>query len=94
MPYYADIDTGDLDMTWQAMIGVDYKFESWKLHLNYRHLDYDFGLQGLLLVVQGTVPGLEPDGGCQGLGAGGWPWVPAAGCWLLTTWRAMIYVPV
>lgn len=43
MPYYADIGTGDSDLTWQAMIGVDYAFDSWKLNLNYRHLEYDFG---------------------------------------------------
>jgi opacity protein-like surface antigen len=46
MPYYADIGAGDSDMTWQALIGIDYAFESWKLHLNYRHLDYDFGDMG------------------------------------------------
>ena len=43
MPYYADIGAGDSDLTWQAMIGLDYAFDSWKLHMNYRHLDYDFG---------------------------------------------------
>jgi hypothetical protein len=51
VPYYADIGAGDSDLTWQAMIGLDYAFDSWKLHMNYRHLDYDFG------DVSGTVLG-------------------------------------
>lgn len=43
VPYYADVGAGDSDLTWQAMVGVDYAFDSWKFHLNYRHLEYDFG---------------------------------------------------
>ena len=43
IPYYADIGTGDSDLTWQVMLGLDYAFDSWTFHLNYRHLEYDFG---------------------------------------------------
>jgi hypothetical protein len=42
-PYYADVGAGDSDLTWQMMVGADYSFGSWKLHMNYRHLVYDFG---------------------------------------------------
>ena len=43
LPYYADIGTGESDLTWQAMVGVDYQFDWGKLFANYRHLDYDMG---------------------------------------------------
>ena len=43
MPYYADIGTGESDLTWQAMVGVDYQFDWGKLFANYRHVDYDMG---------------------------------------------------
>ena len=57
VPYYADIGTGDSDLTWQAVIGVDYAFDSWKLHMNYRHLDYDFGDVGIIQDLQTTFSG-------------------------------------
>ena len=57
MPYYADIGTGDSDLTWQAMIGVDYAFGWGKLHMSYRHLDYDFGNVGNFTDLQTTFSG-------------------------------------
>ncbi len=39
-PYYADIGTGDSDVTWQGMIGVGYAFGWGDVVLAYRHLDY------------------------------------------------------
>lgn len=41
LTYYADVGTGDSDMTWQARIGASYKFKNWDLTFGYRHLDYD-----------------------------------------------------
>ncbi len=56
MPYYADIGAGDSDLTWQAMVGLDYAFDSWKLHLNYRHLAYDFGDLPVTVPLGGSIP--------------------------------------
>ena len=39
-PYYADIGTGDSDVTWQAMIGAGYTFGWGDVVLAYRHMDY------------------------------------------------------
>ena len=41
--FYADIGTGESDMTWQALLGLGYGFGWGDLFVNYRHLDYDFG---------------------------------------------------
>lgn len=41
--YYADIGTGESDMTWQALLGLGYGFSWGDLFVDYRHLDYDFG---------------------------------------------------
>ena len=43
MTYYADIGEGDSDLTWQAIIGVDYKFDAFDLNVSYRHVEYEFG---------------------------------------------------
>lgn len=41
VPYYADVGTGDSDLTWQAVGGVGYGFGWGDVMLLYRHLDYD-----------------------------------------------------
>lgn len=41
LTYYADVGAGDSDLTWQARIGVNYRFDKWDLTFGYRHLDYD-----------------------------------------------------
>jgi hypothetical protein len=41
--YYADIGTGESDMTWQALLGLAYGFRWGDLFVAYRHLDYDIG---------------------------------------------------
>jgi len=48
MPYYADIGTGDTDLTWQVMAGVGYAFDWGDVMLNYRYLEYDQGNDKLL----------------------------------------------
>jgi len=42
MPFYADVGTGDSDVTWQAFAGVGYKYENFDLLAGYRYLDWDF----------------------------------------------------
>ena len=39
--YYGDIGTGDTDLTWQAALSVDYKFDNWALTIGYRHLAWE-----------------------------------------------------
>ena len=41
--YYADVGTGDSNLTWQAMAGVGYAFRRTDLQLAYRHLAYEQG---------------------------------------------------
>ncbi len=46
VPYYADIGTGDSDLTWQAMAGISYRAAQWAdIALTYRHLEWDLGSQ-------------------------------------------------
>jgi hypothetical protein len=42
LPYYADIGTGQSDLTWQALLGIGYKFKHADVLLAYRYLDYEF----------------------------------------------------
>lgn len=39
--YYGDIGTGDTDLTWQAALAADYKFENWALTFGYRYLAWE-----------------------------------------------------
>ncbi|MFO1394515.1 MAG: hypothetical protein U1F09_12195 [Steroidobacteraceae bacterium] len=41
IPYYADVGTGDSDMTWQGMIGAGYSFDWGDVLAVYRYLDYN-----------------------------------------------------
>jgi hypothetical protein len=43
VPYYADIGTGESDLTWQAVLGVGYAFDWGDLAVAWRYMDYDFG---------------------------------------------------
>jgi len=42
MPYYADVGTGQSDLTWQALAGLGYRFQWGDVLLAYRYLDYEF----------------------------------------------------
>ena len=42
IPYRVDIGTGHADTTWQAIAGIGYQFDSFKLLATYRHIDWDF----------------------------------------------------
>ena len=61
MPYYADIGTGESDLTWQAMAGVGYSFKWGDVLLAYRYLDYEFGSDFLMndLTVSGVALGAK-----------------------------------
>lgn len=41
IPYYADIGTGDSDLTWQAIAGVGYSFKWGDVIAAWRYLDYN-----------------------------------------------------
>jgi len=43
LPYYADVGTGDTELTWQAAAGVGYAFNWGEVDLMYRYLSYDQG---------------------------------------------------
>lgn len=38
--YYGDIGAGDSDLTWQAALTFDRKFDNWTLSFGYRHLEW------------------------------------------------------
>ena len=56
VPYYADIGTGDSNLTWQAMVGVGYRLDWGEVTLAYRALGYDFDKNDADLTLYG--PGL------------------------------------
>lgn len=41
MPYYADIGTGDSELTWQLFAGVGYRYDWGDVKLGYRYIGYD-----------------------------------------------------
>ncbi len=42
MPYYFDIGFGDSDLTWQALLGIAYRFDWGNVNLSIRSLSYEF----------------------------------------------------
>jgi hypothetical protein len=59
LPYYADVGTGQSDLTWQALAGVGYKFGWGDVTAAYRYLDYEFDSDYLVkdMTVKGPVFG-------------------------------------
>jgi hypothetical protein len=43
MSYYGDVGTGDSDLTWQALLGLNYRFDAIDVGVGYRYLDFDIG---------------------------------------------------
>ena len=41
--YYADVGTGESDLTWQLSAAFDYGFNTWDLSFGYRYLTWDIG---------------------------------------------------
>lgn len=61
LPYYADVGTGESDLTWQVFGGVGYRFANWASVLGgWRHVAYEFK-QG------SSVESLELDGPMLGV---------------------------
>jgi hypothetical protein len=48
LPYYADIGTGNSDLTWQVMGGFGYKYGWGDMTFAYRHLEWKFDVDGPL----------------------------------------------
>ena len=46
LTYYADVGTGNSDLTWQALAAVNYRLEKVHLTLGYRYLDWNLGKFG------------------------------------------------
>jgi len=42
VPFYGDVGTGDSELTWQAMVGVGYRFDWGETMLAWRAIGYDF----------------------------------------------------
>lgn len=59
IPYYADIGTGDSDLTWQALAGIGYRASSWcDIKLVYRYLKYEMDDDKLLQDLDVSGPAL------------------------------------
>lgn len=59
MPYYLDIGTGDSDLTWQALLGVAYRFDWGNVSLSIRSLSYDFNQSNADLRFTGPALGVS-----------------------------------
>lgn len=46
--YYADIGTGESDLTWQGLVAVNYRFQKLDAVIGYRYLDWEFDGSNLL----------------------------------------------
>lgn len=59
MTYYADIGTGQSDLTYQLFAGVNYRFKNWDAVVGYRYMGWDLGNSGLIkdLTVSGPLIG-------------------------------------
>lgn len=57
LPYYADIGTGDTDLTWQVMAGIGYRInQTVDVGVTYRHLEWHFDNNPLLQNVNFSGP--------------------------------------
>jgi len=56
VPFYADVGTGDSELTWQAMLGIGYRFGWGETTLAWRALGYEFNRNDMDLTMSG--PGL------------------------------------
>jgi hypothetical protein len=42
LTYYVDVGAGESDLTWQASVGINYRFEALDVTLGYQHLEWEF----------------------------------------------------
>ncbi len=47
LTYEADVGAGESDLTWQASVEINYRFEAFDVTLGYQHLDWEFDDQQL-----------------------------------------------
>lgn len=61
VPFYADVGTGDSDLTWQAATGLGYRFDRFEVVGTWRHLRYEFAADSRLedLELDGPAIGLS-----------------------------------
>lgn len=59
VPYYADIGTGDSELTWQALVGIGYSFGWGDLSLSIRSLSYEFDKNDADLRMTGPALGVS-----------------------------------
>ncbi len=59
LSYYADIGTGQSDMTYQLFAGLNYRFNKWDAVVGYRYMNWDLGNDGFVedLTVSGPLIG-------------------------------------
>lgn len=59
LTYYADVGTGQSDLTYQLFAGVNYRFKNWDAVVGYRYMDWDLGNDAALkgLTVSGPLLG-------------------------------------
>lgn len=59
LTYYADVGTGQSDLTYQLFAGVNYRFRNWDAVVGYRYMDWDLGNGAALdgLTVSGPLIG-------------------------------------
>ena len=58
LPFYADVGTGESEITWQAAGGIGYAFDETNVVLLYRHLSWDFKSDSLLREIAFSGPTL------------------------------------
>lgn len=59
MPYYLDVGAGDSDLTWQALLGLGYRFGWGDVTLAIRSLSYDFKQHDMDLRLTGPALGVS-----------------------------------
>lgn len=59
LTYYADIGTGQSDLTYQLFAGVNYRFNKWDAVVGYRYMNWDLGSGAALddLTIKGPLVG-------------------------------------
>ncbi len=61
LTYYADVGTGDTELTWQARVGINYRFKKVDAIFGYRYLAWDFDDNDTFddLDISGPVAGIK-----------------------------------
>jgi len=58
--YYGDVGTGNSDLTWQGLLGLNYRFDTVDIGFGYRYLDFDIDGSAVDdLTIKGPYAGLK-----------------------------------